>query len=301
MDNDDELIGTLLSRRDAVTLLAMASAGLLVGCDRSSAAAATPKAAGAPAGTALSVAPNCVVRPELTVGPYFVDKQLERSDIRADVKTNALSAGAPLVLSFLLADVTGGRCAPLANAVVDVWHCDAAGKYSGVNDPQFGDTSAFSYLRGYQRTDANGLAKFTTVFPGWYDGRAVHIHFKIRTQTASQQAYEFTSQLFFDEGTIDAVHARAPYASKGRRTIMNATDGIYQSVGDQMVVAVAPASDQLSATFGIGLDLSNVEVGKPDMMGGPGDPFGPGGPGGPPPGGRRSGGPPPRPPVRPPA
>ena len=194
MDNDDELVGKLLSRRDAVSLLAFAGAGILVGCDRSSAAAAaaTPSASAAPIGGAVTVAPNCVVRPELTIGPYFLDTRLNRTDIRADAKTSTLSAGAPFALAFQISDVTGGRCAPLADAVVDVWHCDADGKYSGVNDPQFGDTSAFSYLRGYQRTDANGLAKFTTTFPGWYDGRAVHIHFKVLTQNAGKRAYEFT-------------------------------------------------------------------------------------------------------------
>src|SRR4029079_8469287 len=96
------------------------------------------------------------------------------------------------------------------------------------------NTKGKKFLRGSQTTDANGQATFTTIYPGWYPGRAVHIHFKIRNGTASQQVHEFTSQFFFDESVTDEVHAQAPYSQKGYRTLKNEGDGIYQGGGSQL-------------------------------------------------------------------
>jgi protocatechuate 3,4-dioxygenase beta subunit len=161
--------------------------------------------------------------------------------------------------------------------MVDVWHCDAAGQYSGVNDRMIGfDTVGQKFLRGYQVTDAGGQARFTTIYPGWYQGRTVHIHFKVRTPATaalakdSAHTYEFTSQLFFDDALTDRVFTQAPYASKGTRELRNAEDGIYREAGPQLVLAAAPEGAGYRASFDVGLDLSNAEVGKPDRGGGPG-------------------------------
>jgi protocatechuate 3,4-dioxygenase beta subunit len=140
-------------------------------------------------------------------------------------------------------------------------------------------------------TDDEGVARFTTIYPGWYQGRTVHIHFKVRTPAAAalaergDAAYEFTSQLFFDEALTDRVFARPPYAAKGQRDTTNASDGIYREVGSQLLLAVADASPGYRASFDIGLDLSDAETGRPDRS------RQRGGPGGPPPGAppRRSG------------
>jgi protocatechuate 3,4-dioxygenase beta subunit len=118
--------------------------------------------------------------------PYFVDNQLNRSDIRIDPSDGSVKEGAPLRLAFQVSDVSANACSPLAGAQVDVWHCDALGVYSGVSDPGF-DTSGQLWLRGYQVTDESGYCEFTTIYPGWYSGRAVHIHFKIRTDPYSNQ------------------------------------------------------------------------------------------------------------------
>jgi len=118
---------------------------------------------------------------------------LNRMDIRIDPTDESIKEGLPLKLVYRVSDVTGGTCAPLAGAQVDVWHCDADGVYSGVQDRSF-DTTDQIWLRGYQITDEAGIATFLTIVPGWYSGRAVHIHFKIRTE----DGYEFTSQFFFD-------------------------------------------------------------------------------------------------------
>ncbi len=156
--------------------------------------------------------PACVARPALTEGPYFVDEKLNRSDIRSDPSDGSVRQGALLALTFRVSQLTNA-CAPLGGASVDVWHCDAAGVYSDVSDPGF-STVGKKFLRGYQVTDSSGVAKFTTIYPGWYQGRAVHIHFKIRSHTGSGSAYEFTSQLFFDDNITDQVYTQAPYSAK---------------------------------------------------------------------------------------
>jgi protocatechuate 3,4-dioxygenase beta subunit len=144
-------------------------------------------------------------------------------------------------------------CSPLSGALVDVWHCDALGVYSGVTDRSF-DTSEQQFLRGYQVTDANGVAQFVTIYPGWYPGRTVHIHFKIRTDPDAAQGYEFTSQLFFDEALSDQIHAQEPYASKGYRNTLNANDNIFSL---ELLLTAVPDGSGYTATFDVGLDLSS--------------------------------------------
>jgi protocatechuate 3,4-dioxygenase beta subunit len=225
----------------------------------------------------------------MTEGPYFVDEQLERSDIRVEPSDNSIKEGAPLALTFAVTQISNSSCTPLAGAMVDIWHCDALGSYSGVSDPGF-DTSGQKWLRGYQISDESGKAEFLTIYPGWYSGRAVHIHFKIRTTGTDGQNYEFTSQLFFDETLTDQVHSQEPYAAKGERDTLNSTDNIYQNGSDQLLLNLTQANDGYSTQFDIALDLSDSEVGAADGggQGGPG-----GGPGGPPPSGTRPSGPPP--------
>jgi protocatechuate 3,4-dioxygenase beta subunit len=134
---------------------------------------------------------------------------------------------------------------------VDVWHCDAQGVYSGVTDRSF-TTTGENWLRGYQITNDQGTAAFATIYPGWYPGRTVHIHFKVRTNPDSAQGYEFTSQLFFDDALSDQVLAQPPYNVSGARTL-NSQDGIYD---DLLLLNVTPAGGGYAATFDLGLDLS---------------------------------------------
>ncbi len=196
--------------------------------------------------------PACVVRPDQTEGPYFVDEKLNRSDFRVDPADQSIKPGVPLRLAFHVSQVAGGACEPLIGAMVDVWHCDASGVYSDVRDAGF-DTRGKKFLRGYQATDAKGAAEFLTVYPGWYEGRAVHIHFKIRTEPGSSRAREFTSQLYFDEAVTEQVHKQAPYNSKGRRTTTNDADFIFRRGGKQLIPTLTQNSDGYIAKFDIGL------------------------------------------------
>ena len=256
MDNDDRQIGQILNRRDALKVLGIGSAAaLLAACAaevvETSSPLATSRAQLTTEGTAIpsGTLPACVVRPEQTEGPYFVDEMLNRSDIRSDPSDGLVSDGAPFELSFNVSQVGSNGCTPLAGAQVDIWHCDANGVYSDAQDRSF-NTLGKKFLRGYQLTDANGLARFVTIYPGWYQGRAVHIHFKIRVN-----GYEFTSQLFFDDAFSDQVYSRQPYAQKGTPTMRNEDDGIYRGGGSQLLLDVSPSADGYAARFDIGLQV----------------------------------------------
>ena len=195
--------------------------------------------------------PACVVRPRQTEGPFFVDGDLERSDLRIDPRTGAAKPGAPLRIAFRVSRVSASACAPLAGAQVHVWHCAAAGDYSSVRDrraPNAGE----AFLRGFQTTDAAGTARFLTIYPGWYPGRAVHVHFKIRTADVSR-AVEFTSQLYFDDALSERVYAAAPYASQGRQRLANGDDFLFRDGGKQLLLDVTPESAGYAAVFDIGL------------------------------------------------
>jgi len=244
MDLDDIPVGQVLTRREALAFLGATGALLFFGCSDSTASS-----------TGGDPRTSCVVRPELTEGPYYVDEELNRSDIRSDPSDGTVKAGALLVITFNVTRASSSACEPLANAIVDVWHCDALGVYSDVSDPGF-NTSGKKFLRGYQVTGNDGLARFTTIYPGWYRGRAVHIHFKIRSSASSPSAYEFTSQLFFNDSLTDQVHAQPPYSTKGQRDLRNSGDGIYNQGGSQLVLNVTQTSEGYAATFDIALDTA---------------------------------------------
>jgi protocatechuate 3,4-dioxygenase beta subunit len=293
MDNDDRQVGRVLSRREVLRLIGSAAgATLLAACAPGQTSIETPTSGATPvvegstaiptlnaesstpvvqaalpttAATAepqmtstavvdAAAVPVCVVRPEMTAGPYFVDEQLNRSDIRSEPSDNQVKAGVPLVLTFNVAQVANSACTPLSGAQVDIWHCDAEGVYSGV-----GDNTTTQFLRGWQQTGADGTARFTTIYPGWYPGRTAHIHFKIRTAgAAADQTYDFTSQLFFDDALTDQVYASQPYAAMGQRSTTNTNDGIYRNGGDQLTLAPTGDISGFAATFNIALDLSDA-------------------------------------------
>jgi protocatechuate 3,4-dioxygenase beta subunit len=245
MDRDDLPVGRVLSRREALTVLGASGLALLAGDARQARAWAAPRRR----------FPACVARPEQTAGPYFVDAKLNRTDIRSEPGSGAVKDGTPLELILVVSGLRAGNCAPLAGAHVDIWHCDAMGVYSGVEDPGF-NTVGQSFLRGYQLTDDAGEARFRTIYPGWYPGRAVHIHFKIRTDPGSAQGLEFTSQLYFDEALTSRVYSEMPYATRSGQRDRNASDRIFARGGDQLLLAPRATGDGYEARFEVGLQLA---------------------------------------------
>lgn len=283
LHDDDIPVGRVLSRREVLSLLGGGLGGLVLGgCSLSqlvvnmpnnNTTIITPNGTAAAAQVGSSVATvGCVVRPAMTEGPYFVDAMLNRTDVRADTATGAISAGIPLNLIFRVYEVSDSACIPFQNVQIDIWHCDALGVYSGFQDNSANfNTVDQNFLRGYQTTDASGTAQFTTIYPGWYEGRAVHIHFKLRTDAAADTGYEFTSQLFFDDTLSDQVFTLAPYSAKGaNRSTRNSNDGIFQNGGDQLTLALSPQGEGYAAVFEIALDTSQPAASG--EMGGPGQP-----------------------------
>jgi protocatechuate 3,4-dioxygenase beta subunit len=157
-------------------------------------------------------ATTCTRAAEQTEGPFYFDVDSIRSDIREDRE------GTPLRLGVRVREA--GECRPLANAVVDVWHCDPQGVYSG-----FEAGANQTFLRGAQVTDADGIAEFTTVYPGGYTGRTVHIHAKLHIDRQTV----LTTQFYFDDGVSEEVFDSEPYASNGDRDTTNEDDALYSS------------------------------------------------------------------------
>jgi len=208
------------------------------GSGSASPAASTASTAGTTTETTGGAAatPDCVLMPELTEGPYYLDLDLVRSDI---------AEGRPgLPFDLQVAVVDADACEPIEGAAVDIWHCDAEGAYSGVQGAE-----SETFCRGVQMTNADGVAEFRTVFPGWYTGRAVHIHLKV--QVDGDQTH--TGQLFFDPATLSAVYAAEPYAARGEPDRPNSSDDIYAESGGVTVVAVTVDGESSSGSVTLGI------------------------------------------------
>jgi protocatechuate 3,4-dioxygenase beta subunit len=246
-----------LSRRDLLGFAAKGAASVVVSqsvllaCTAGS-ASATDTSSTTPIGTTTAGA-SCVLSAALTEGPFFVDEKLNRSDIRTDPVSGAVSAGIPLGLTFNVSRVANSACTPLTSAYLDVWHCDSTGVYSDVSG------ASRKFLRGYQITDANGIVAFTTIYPGWYSGRAVHVHFKLRLYAGSSKTYEFTSQFFFDDSLTDSVHTQSPYSSRGSRNTRNANDGIYNSLSANdkagLTLQTSKTADGYAGVINLGVNV----------------------------------------------
>jgi protocatechuate 3,4-dioxygenase beta subunit len=180
---------------------------------------------------------SCVLTPELTEGPYYIAGEKVRRDIRE---------GHPgTLLTLHLRVLSVATCSPVKGAAVDIWHADAAGNYSGFGS----DTSSRTFMRGIQRTDATGLATFLTVYPGWYQGRTVHIHVKVHVGGRVVH----TGQLFFPDTMTDAVYKKVPYSSRPNRTTRNAQDSIYINGGKLGMLKVVKSGVGYVGTIAMGV------------------------------------------------
>lgn len=178
---------------------------------------------------------SCVLAPEQTEGPFF----LEDVKVRRDISEG--KPGVPLSLRLTVLDVSS--CRPIRGAAVDVWHCDAAGAYSGVQ----GNTGTF--LRGIQRTSAKGVAVFRTIYPGWYPGRTVHVH--VRVALGGNVVH--TGQLYFPDRVTDAVYRRAPYNRRPDRSPRNGGDSIYRNGGRRSTLKLARAGSAYVGSIAMGI------------------------------------------------
>jgi len=252
-----QLAEPLISRRTLLLgTLGLWFGVLVAACTGRNPSALSSPSASASASSSSLATPACVVTPAETEGPYFVDERLNRSDITTDPSNGSAQSGMPLALTFNVARMGTSGCTALSGAQVDVWHCDASGVYSDVSAQS---SVGKRFLRGYQVTDAGGVAKFTTIYPGWYSGRAVHIHFKIRTFAGTSKTYEFTSQLFFDDTTTDLVYKNAPYSGRPSRDTRNQTDMVYTSNGNSgamLLATLTPSGTGYAAAFAIGLNAA---------------------------------------------
>jgi protocatechuate 3,4-dioxygenase beta subunit len=245
----DSLDSFELTRRRLIEILGGAGVAALSGCGggSTSASSTSGSSSGATSGTTAS----CVLTPELTVGPYFVDEKLNRSDLTTNTTdTNVLNA-TPLTLTMTIMEYASSGCSALVGAQVDIWHADAAGIYS---DESVENTTGQTFLRGYQITDSNGAVTFKTVVPGWYSGRTIHIHVMIRTLSSSGSVLtEFTTQLFFDQTLLNALTTTvSPYSSRGVPDTTNAQDSIYSSL-TQLTLTNASSGGGYTASITLGV------------------------------------------------
>ena len=236
-----------LRRREALAAVGSLGLGGMLGSARLGAA------------DEAAAAQTCVLTPEVTEGPYWIENGLTRRDIRAG------RGGLPLEIVFTMQNAR--TCEPIAGADVEIWHCDAGGIYSGyeslsegvgttpgeppggtprADDPPAGQppsggaggggdqepTDDKRYLRGHQRSERNGEVRFLTVFPGWYRGRTPHIHLKVHVGGDVVH----TGQVFFDERITAAVYRRAPYRSHGQPDTRHAADAIFAAAGRSKAV-----------------------------------------------------------------
>ena len=225
------------------------STGSSGGTSSTTTGSATTSSGGAATTTATTAA-SVVLAPEMTEGPYYLDLDLVRSDITEDRE------GAAMAMSLVVIDVNSGS--PVEGAAVDVWHCDANGLYSGFVDQSAGSnqgatdlSDSGTFLRGTQLTDASGMVTFATIYPGWYQGRTVHIHVKVHVDGNEIH----TGQLFFDDAFTDEVYAaNEPYSSRSERTTRNDDDNIYGGGGDLSTLTVQQTGNGYTGTLTMGVD-----------------------------------------------
>lgn len=209
-----------------------------------------PRGAGGTAGmggAAGGTGVGCVLTPEQAEGPFFVDTGLERRDISEG------GAGTPLDVRLTLVEVPS--CNPIEGAVVELWHTNASGAYSGfdIADGNLIDAAGLTFMRGFQRTDAAGAVIFQTIYPGWYPGRTPHLHLLALVGTNRI----ITTQLYFDDALTDRVYAEAPYSARGPRDTTNDQDGVSRFGGaagtGPLLLQTTQEADGYAGTFVIGV------------------------------------------------
>jgi protocatechuate 3,4-dioxygenase beta subunit len=227
-----------IARRQVFAALGATTAAIIVGCGKSDVTSPSAVGGATTSGTTGSTNAACAVTPTETVGPFPSLSDMLRSDIREG------KPGTPLMLTVRVVSATNG-CGAVAGASVEIWQCDAAGNYS-----QYGSQAAATYLRGIQVTSASGEATFTTIYPGWYQGRATHIHVEVKV---NGQVAKVT-QMAFPESVSATVYASGVYASRGTNPLDNARDMVFSdSLATELVTPAGDPASGYSATFQVGI------------------------------------------------
>ena len=243
MSNAVAIPGVLVSRRRALGLLGAAGAALSGACGGDTPTSPTSTAASTATATTTTTATAaatgaCAVSPTETVGPYPSLSQFVRSDIRED------RPGLPLNLTITVVNASSA-CAPVAGASVEIWQCDVAGEYS-----QYGNSRQQTFLRGIQTTNASGQVTFLTVYPGWYQGRATHIHVEVSVGGTSRKV----TQIAFPESVNNTVYATGVYASRGNNPTSNASDMVFSdSLSSELVTPAGSPAGGYTATFQVAI------------------------------------------------
>ena len=225
-----------LTRREIMALFGAAGSAVALGCADSP---TNPTSTSSSTTTGTSGA-ACAVAPTETIGPYPSLTDLFRSDVREDRR------GTVLTLTMKVVNANA-NCAPVASANVEIWHADAAGDYS-----EYGTQRAATFLRGIQATNAEGDVTFTTIYPGWYQGRATHIHVEVTVNGRSVKA----TQIAFPESINNLVHTQGVYANRGTNPMSNAADGIFaDSLSAELVTPSGSPSSGYTASFQIGVSV----------------------------------------------
>lgn len=207
------------------------------------------------------LSPGPKLTPAVTEGPYYLAGAPVRADIREGLP------GVAVELRFHVFDETG---APLPGARVDVWHCDAQGRYSGFGDaPGRAPPAALKaarFLRGTQPVDDAGLAAFKTVYPGWYEGRTTHVHYKVWLGGRPL----LTSQVFLPDALNEFLYLQAAdYRRERTRDTLNSNDGIARQGGEATFAAVAQGQDRFRVDFDVVVDRNAAPRAEGGSFAGP--------------------------------
>ena len=232
----------VISRRAAFAALSVPAVSALSGGARA-----------APLADASAFRDVCFLTPQQIEGPYYLDPGLVRTEIAEG------RAGVPLRVDLRVID--GATCKPSARARVDIWHADAQGIYSGYEgqgDKQNLSTVGQKFLRGTQFTDSKGAVSFRTIYPGWYTGRATHIHFKVLVDDRNV----LTGQMYFPDAVNEFIYANiSAYADRlGPRAVVNANDRFanFNDPDRLSFCAIKEGRDCYAVSLALGVDRSAV-------------------------------------------
>jgi hypothetical protein len=223
----------------------------------------TTYAASTSAAVSLTVtaASACSATLEGEEGPYFLDDSASgypRTNILSNLDGTETQTGVPLALTLYVFD-SENKCAAMESVQVDIWHCNGSGVYSA---EAIESTTGESWLRGYQITDTTGKVQFTTIIPGWYQGRTTHIHLRLRsTYDSTDSGGANTMQIFFDQALVDTLSTTvSPYEKEGTNSTTNASDHVYTDLeqGTTLLTLTGSVAAGYAATFSVHLPIKSA-------------------------------------------